>query len=80
MSDDFSDPTQPLRSVFTDDQIEFLRENLDEYDIDKLLNNSLKDLMTHDDKPSLTELMETVTDRQTSADSDVEPPDNPTDG
>jgi hypothetical protein len=72
---DSADPTQPLQSIFSDDQIEFLRENVDDYDINHLLDQSLKDLMTSDDDPSVTDLMQAATDHGDSGDD--EPPNGP---
>lgn len=56
------DPERPLREVFSEEQIEFLEENQDEYDLDDLLDQSLKDVMTSDDEPSVTDLMQAATD------------------
>ena len=61
MDVDGTDPERPLRDVFTEEQIQFLKENQDQYDLASILDQSLKDVMTSDDKPSLTELMQSAT-------------------
>lgn len=64
MDVDGTDPERPLREVFTEEQIEFLRENQDQYDLDSILDKTLKDLMTSDDDPSVADLMQSATGGQ----------------
>lgn len=68
MDVDGNDPERPLRDVFTEEQIEFLEENQDQYDLDAILDQSLKDVMTSDEKPSITDLMQSATGGDESPD------------
>lgn len=49
-------PEQPLKEILSDRQIKFVDQNLEETDIDSILEKSLKDLMTSDDSPAVSEL------------------------
>ncbi len=54
---DEAEPTQPLRTILSEDQISFLREKVDEYDLNEILDQSPRDLMRSDEEPSPTDLL-----------------------
>jgi hypothetical protein len=57
-SDDRPDPSQPLREVLDEEQVEFLRERNEEPEFQNLLDKSLKDILGSDDDPDLGELLD----------------------
>lgn len=61
MTESDADPSKPLREVLSERQIEFIREESDVDNIEKILNSSLNDVMKSASKPDLTELMGQVT-------------------